>query len=146
MSPKPRPPHKSFALDAQSYCQDVDAPPLSGLSHFQFNVSDLDASVAWYIAALGVAELRGEPGRYVTLQSELGRFRVVLATGGPATSRGGFDHIALAVSDLNALVAWSEHLTAVGIDHEGVKPNIVGGHSLDLFDPDGNNIELVFEP
>jgi catechol 2,3-dioxygenase-like lactoylglutathione lyase family enzyme len=123
----------------------MDAPPLRGLSHFQFNVSDLDASVAWYTTALGVRVLRGEPGRYVTLQSELGHFRVVLAAGGQAGSGGALDHIAFAVSDLDALVAWSEHLAGLGIDHEGVVPNIVGGHSLDLFDPDGNNIELVYE-
>ncbi len=124
----------------------MEAPPLRGLSHFQFDVSDLDASIAWYTTALGLAALRGEPGRYATLQSDLGHFRVVLSAGGPATSRGALDHIAFAVSDLDALVAWSEHLTAVGIEHEGVVPNVVGGHSLDLFDPDGNNIELVFEP
>ena len=57
----------------------MDALPLEGLSHFQLQVSDLDASVAWYRRALGLAELRGEPGRYTTLQSTSGRFRVVLS-------------------------------------------------------------------
>lgn len=123
----------------------MDALPLKRLSHFQFDVSDLDASVAWYTTALGVRVLRGEPGRYTTLQAELGQFRIVLYAGGQAGSRGALDHIAFEVSDLDALVAWSEHLSAIGIDHEGVAPNIVGGHSLDLVDPDGNNIELVYE-
>jgi catechol-2,3-dioxygenase len=54
------------------------------------------------------------------------------------------DHIALAISDINALSAWCDHLTAIGISHEGIKPNIAG-QSVDLFDPDGNNIELVSE-
>ena len=45
----------------------------------------------------------------------------------------------------DALIAWGEHLTAIGIDHEDIVPDIVGGHPLDLFDPDGNNIELVYE-
>ena len=89
--------------------------------------------------------LRGEPERDTTVQSELGQFRVILTVGRRAGSRGALDHIAFAFSDLDVLVAWSEHLTTVGIDHEGVVPNIAGGHSLDLFDPDGNNIELVYE-
>jgi len=122
----------------------VDALPLEGLSHFQLHVSDLDASVAWYRRALGLAELRGEPGRYTTLQSTSGRFRVVLSAGRQDDARGPLDHIALAVSDLDALTAWCEHLTAIGIPHEGIKPNIAG-QSVDLFDPDGNNIELISE-
>jgi catechol-2,3-dioxygenase len=48
------------------------------------------------------------------------------------------------VSDIDALAAWCEHLTAIGIPHEGIKPNIAG-QSVDLFDPDGNNIELISE-
>ncbi len=122
------------------------APPIDGLSHFQLHVSDLDASVAWYTRALGLTELRGQPGRYVALQSATGRFRVVLSAGEEdrAGASGALDHIAFAISDVGALTAWCEHLTALGIPHDGIKPNIAG-HSVDLFDPDGNNIELVCE-
>ena len=122
----------------------MDAPPFEGLSHFQLRVSDLDASVDWYERALGLTELRGEPGRYIALQSPTGRFRVVLSAGGRAGATGALDHIAFAISGLDALTEWCEHLTSSGITHEGIKPNIVG-HSVDLFDPDGNNIELVSE-
>jgi len=124
----------------------MDAPPIEGLSHFQLYVSDLDASVAWYQRALGLTELRGQPGRYVALQSTTGQFRVVLSAGEDrrAGATGALDHIAFAISDIGALAAWCEHLTAIGIPHEGIKPNIAG-HSVDLFDPDGNNIELVSE-
>jgi catechol-2,3-dioxygenase len=122
----------------------MDAPPIDGLSHLQLNVSDLDASVAWYKQVLGLTELRSDPGRYVALRSVSGRFRVVLSAGGRAGTPGALDHLALAVSDLNALSAWCEHLTAIGIPHEGIKSNIAG-QSVDLFDPDGNNIELISE-
>jgi catechol-2,3-dioxygenase len=122
----------------------MDSLPIDGLSHFQLNVSDLDASVAWYKCALGLTELRGEPGRYIALHSPTGRFRVVLSSGGQAGTRGALDHIALAISDVGALGAWCEHLTAIGISHEGIKANIAG-QSVDLFDPDGNNIELISE-
>ena len=122
----------------------MDAPPIDGVSHFQLNVSDLDVSVAWYKRALGLTELRGEPGRYIALQSTTGRFRVVLSAGGRADTPGALDHIALAISDVGALSAWCEHLTTIGISHEGIKANIAG-QSVDLFDPDGNNIELISE-
>jgi catechol-2,3-dioxygenase len=122
----------------------MDAPPIDGLSHFQLNVSNLDASVAWYKAALGLTELRAEPGQYVALRSIRGRFRLVLSAGGRAGNPGALDHVALAISDIDALTAWCEHLTAIGIAHEGIKSNIAG-QSVDLFDPDGNNIELISE-
>jgi catechol 2,3-dioxygenase len=122
----------------------VDTLPIEGLSHVQLKVSDLDQSVAWYRRALGLTELRADPGRYVALQSTSRRFRLVLSSGGRAGESGALDHIAFAVSDLGALSQWCEHLTAIGIPHEGITANIVG-HSVDLFDPDGNNIELVSE-
>jgi glyoxylase I family protein len=138
-------PYRSTSRSASDKTSFVmDAPPIDGLSHFQLNVSDLDASVAWYKRALGLTELRGEPGRYIALQSTTGRFRVVLSAGGRAGTRGALDHIALAISDVGALNAWCEHLTAIGIPHEGIKANIAG-QSVDLFDPDGNNIELISE-
>ena len=122
----------------------MDAPPIEGVSHFQLNVSDLDASVDWYKRALGLTELRSDPGRYVALRSGTGRFRVVLSAGGVAGSSGALDHIALAIDDVDVLRAWCEHLTAIDIPHEGIKSNIAG-QSVDLFDPDGNNIELISE-
>lgn len=122
----------------------MEAPPIDRVSHVQLNVSDLDASVAWYKRVLGLAELRSEPGRYVALKSASGPFRLVLSAGGSAGAGGALDHIALAISDFNALSAWCEHLTAIGIPHEGIQENIAG-RSVDLFDPDGNNIELISE-
>lgn len=122
----------------------MEAPPIDRVSHFQLNVSDLEASVAWYKQVLGLTELRAEPGRYVALQSAGGRFRLVLSAGGSAGAHGALDHIALAISDVSALSAWCDHLTAIGVSHEGIKANIAG-QSVDLFDPDGNNIELISE-
>jgi catechol-2,3-dioxygenase len=122
----------------------MDAPPIERVSHFQLNVSDLAASVDWYKRALGLTELRADPGRYVALQAGSGRFRIVLSAGGRDGASGALDHIALAISDLGALTAWCEHLTTIGIPHDGIKENIAG-KSVDLFDPDGNNIELISE-
>jgi catechol 2,3-dioxygenase-like lactoylglutathione lyase family enzyme len=123
----------------------TEASPLIGLSHFALHIRDFDASVDWYTKALGLQEISREPGRFVGLRSASGQFRLALLPGGQAENRGALDHIAFLVSDIDALTAWSHHLTAIGITHDEIKPNPVGGHSMDLFDPDGNNIELVSE-
>jgi catechol-2,3-dioxygenase len=121
------------------------ASPVTGLSHLVLNVSDLDVSVPWYAGALGVEEFRREPtGRFVGMRSTTGHFRLALFAGGRPGDPGALNHIAFTVSDLDALTAWADHLAAIGIAHEGIKPNPLG-HSIDLFDPDGNNIELVSE-
>lgn len=121
----------------------TDTSLLTGVSHLVLKVSDLDASVAWYRDALGLEAFRREPTGLVGMRSASG-FQVGLFTGGQPNNSGALDHIAFTVSDLDALTAWADHLTAIGIAHEGIKPNPFG-HSIDLFDPDGNNIELVSE-
>lgn len=122
----------------------TETAPLTGLSHLVLNVSDIDASVAWYTNVLSLEEFRRDPGRFVGMRSAGGQFQVALFAGGQRGNRGALDHIAFAVTDLDALTSWVAHLSAIGIAHEGIKPNPLG-HSVDLFDPDGNNIELVSE-
>ena len=57
----------------------------------------------WYKRALGLTELRADPGHYVALHSTTGRFRLVLSAGGRPGTPGALDHIALAISDIGAL-------------------------------------------
>ena len=122
----------------------TDTSLLTGVSHLVLKVSDLDASVGWYRDALGLEEIRREPtGRYVGMRSASG-LQVGLFAGGQRDNSGALDHIAFTVSDLDTLIAWADHLDAMGIAHESIKPNPFG-HSIDLFDPDGNNLELVSE-
>jgi glyoxylase I family protein len=123
----------------------VETAPISGVSHFVLRVSDLDASVAWYANVLGLEETRRDPGNLVGLRSRSGQFRLALRAGGRPDNRGALDHVAFSVPDLDALTAWADHLTAIGIDHDGIKSNPAVGHTVDLFDPDGNNMELVTE-
>jgi catechol-2,3-dioxygenase len=123
--------------------------PITGLSHVQLLVSDVAASAQWYSAVLGLVPFADDPDiGYVALQHRGGRFVVVLTRAStPQEARteptgDGLDHLALAVPDGAALEAWADHLTVVGIDHDGVV--IEGGHpSLQLRDPDGIAIELV---
>jgi catechol 2,3-dioxygenase-like lactoylglutathione lyase family enzyme len=121
-----------------------DTSLVTGVSHFALRVSDLDASVAWYTDMLRLEEFIREPtGRFVGMRSASG-FEIALFTGGQPGNSGALDHIALAVTDLDALTSWVDHLTAIGVPHDGIKPN-PRGQSVDLFDPDGNNIELISE-
>ncbi len=120
--------------------------PITGLSHVQLLVSDVEASARWYRTALGLVPFADDPDiGYVALQHRAARVVVVL-TKAPG-SRGGspdevLDHLAFAVSDGDALGAWAEHLTSVGVHHAGVV--LENGHpSLQLRDPDGVAIELV---
>ena len=137
-------------LDAQrrpAYICGVAKPEtalVTGVSHLALKVSDLDASVTWYKDALSLEEFIREPsGRFVGLRSASG-FQIALFTGGQPHNSGALDHVAFAVGDLDTLTSWVDHLTTIGVAHEGIKPNPLG-HSVDLFDPDGNNIELVSE-
>jgi glyoxylase I family protein len=120
--------------------------PITGLSHVQLLVSDVEASARWYRTALGLVPFADDPDiGYVALQHRAAKVVVVL-TKGPG-SRGGppdevLDHLAFAVPDGDALGAWAEHLTSVGVHHAGVV--LENGHpSLQLRDPDGVAIELV---
>jgi catechol-2,3-dioxygenase len=72
------------------------------------------------------------------------QFRLVLSTGGRPDNRGALNHFALSVADSDALAAWVARLDAIGIAHEGIHASSVG-ETVDLFDPDGNNVELISE-
>ena len=125
-----------------------DPAPITGLSHLQLLVSDVGASAAWYRAALGMEGFVEDPSAgYVALRHRPSRVVVVLTTapgqdGSVVRDEGALDHVAFAVPDRDALQAWADHLTAVGITHGGIVAED-GRPSLQLLDPDGTAIELV---
>jgi glyoxylase I family protein len=120
-----------------------EAAPFSGLSHVQLLVSDVEASAAWYRAALGLEEFVSDLSiGYIALRHRPSKVVIVLTTGLPDGGRGPLDHLAFAVADGTTLAAWAEHLTAAGVDHEGIALED-GRPSLALRDPDGTAIELV---
>lgn len=134
------------------------ASPVTGLSHVQLCVSDVVASAEWYTAALGLEPYVADPEiGYVALRHRGARLVIVLTTqkraapsrvtAGPAgmnegAGAGSLDHLAFAVPDGGLLQAWADHLTGIGIDHNGVALEN-GNPSLQLRDPDGIAIELV---
>jgi glyoxylase I family protein len=122
----------------------MDHLALTGLSHVELHVSDLDASTAWYASVVDLTKLRSEPGKFSAMAPAGGGFRIVLTPGRPEDAHGELGHVALAVESLDALKMWADHLTEAGVPHHGIKENKVG-QSLDLFDPDGHQIELTYE-
>jgi glyoxylase I family protein len=135
-----------------------EGAPLTGLSHVQLLVTDVPASATWYSAALGLEPYAEDPAiGYIALRHRMSKLVVVLTpsptpgsggthdqAGAVSTGGGGafLDHLAFAVPDGDALRVWADHLTEIGIDHQGVVPEN-GNPSLQLRDPDGIAIELV---
>ena len=123
--------------------------PFTGLSHVQLLVSDVAASAEWYREALGLDGFVEDLSvGYVALRHGPSKVVVVLTARGrdgppdPEGDHGPLDHLAFAVPDGEMLEAWAEHLTAIGMAHDGVVLED-GRPSLQLVDPDGIAIELV---
>ncbi len=121
--------------------------PMTGLSHAQLLVSDVGTSAEWYAAALGLEPYAEDRDLgYVALRHRGAKVVFVLTTRPGATEPGadggGLDHLAFAVPDGDALHAWADHLTEIGIEHAGIALEN-GNPSLQLRDPDGIAIELV---
>jgi len=140
-------------IGGSTHCRSVaivtgdDAPhtgaPITGLSHVQLLVSDVRVSADWYRVVLGlepyVADL---DNGYVALRHRRAGLVVVLTSDPETHDSGRLDHLAFAVPDEHALRSWADHLTALGIEHAGVVPEL-DNPSLQLRDPDGTAIELV---
>ena len=132
-----------------SFVEPGHVAPITGLSHVQLVVSDVGASARWYSTVLGLGPLAEDPDLgYVALRHRDAKVVVVLTKGrGPRDQSRGpadevLDHLAFAVPDGDLLSSWAEHLSQVGIVHDGVIQE--NGHpSLQLRDPDGIAIELV---
>jgi glyoxylase I family protein len=123
---------------------------ITGVSHIEFLVSDLEASSTWYQQVVGLVQLqRVVPGRRsLELTPAAGGFRLGLTEKRPAEGQGMFRHLAIALESMDVLTAWIAHLDAIGVPHSPLKENPFrpGVFSIDVFDPDGHEIELIFEP
>jgi catechol-2,3-dioxygenase len=143
---------EEFSKNVTADGQPAPAAPITGLSHFQLLVSDVETSARWYRAALGLAPFAQDSRiGYVALRHRGAKIVVVL-TQGPAPKSGAdapsdehvqyLDHLAFAVPDGDALGAWADHLT--GDRRRSCRHRLENGRpSLQLRDPDGIAIELV---
>ena len=129
----------------------TSAPPITGIAHIEFSVSQLDRSVDWYCALLGAREVFRETNEKNQLSAvaiyEPGSRTVLAFTchnqQEPETftpQRIGLDHASFAVADDSALDAWANHLEAVGVRFTRNDEDYA--RSLNFRDPDGIALEV----
>jgi catechol 2,3-dioxygenase-like lactoylglutathione lyase family enzyme len=127
-----------------------DPPPLVGIHHIKFAVSDLERSLHFYESLLGgkripeadhrrtndgslYAYILEVPGLTCPLELELN----------PAQAKKHrlFEALAIAVKDRQALRAWENFLAAKNIRHSPILPG-VQGWLIVVEDPDQNRVGL----
>ena len=121
---------------------------ITGVSHIEFHVTDLDASIAWYSRVVSLTPVKEGPGRRAQLAPQSDAFKLGLSETDPADLHSQYGHLAIALESMDVLRAWVEHLDAIGVSHTPIKENPYrpGVFSIDVFDPDRHEIELIFEP
>jgi len=117
----------------------ADRPPLVGVSHIAFHVSDVAKARAFYGGLLGYAEEgKAAPGPRVRFRINARQY-VEIVPGLVPGSDDRLDHVAFETTDLEALRAY--------LDEKGLKPRapaIEAGHrGLLVIDPDGHSVEFV---
>jgi catechol-2,3-dioxygenase len=129
-------------------------PSITGISHVDLSVTDLDASDAWYRELLGAVPLFGGRNddrayevRYIVEPNSL----VIIgleqhdANDGSTFSerRVGLDHLAFNVESRAELDAWLGRLDELGISHSGITEQDAWD-VLVFRDPDNIQLELFF--
>jgi glyoxylase I family protein len=129
---------------------------IAGWAHVTLSVRDHDVSVRWYCDVLGfepiASEVTDQWKRTLCQHPDAGIVLVLhqnLANGGDAFDERctGLDHLAFAVSDYDALVAWEQQLDRLGVSCTPIKdapPR--GGKVLHFRDPDHIPLELFWRP
>ncbi|OKH82187.1 glyoxalase [Mycobacterium sp. SWH-M3] len=130
-----------------------------GVHHLSLTVTDLEASVAWYQRVFRTERLdvkiphygREETGYSVLLPEPRSGLIFGLHTntgnrGEPFDeARTGLDHVSFSVSSRDDLVAWTEWLDSLGIDHTGVvdETDPIVYSTVVFRDPDNIQLELI---
>ncbi len=119
--------------------------------HVNLSVSDLERSTHWYQELFGLSELARLEADDASWPKVILRHPAGLLIGltehrrndaAPfAEWRSGFDHIALAVTDLDELEAWAARLDGEGIARSAIKTTPLGS-LITIWDPDNIQLEL----
>ena len=134
----------------------TQAPTITGLSHIDLTVTDLDRSERWYAELLGLQRVldgRNDDhrfaSRYLLHPGSLLIIGLVAHDARPGLEPGvrfdehriGLDHLSLNVASAEELRAWQQRLAERDIDHSP----IVEADLWDVLvfrDPDGIQLEL----
>ena len=117
---------------------------IRGLAHTCFTVKDLDASIDFYVARLGLKHafdfINDRNERFGVYLHVGGRAFIELFTGShEGDGKGSYRHLCLEVDDLEATAA---ELTRRGVEVGPIKMGSDQSWQAWLADPDGNRIEL----
>jgi catechol 2,3-dioxygenase-like lactoylglutathione lyase family enzyme len=105
-----------------------------------YRVRDLDAARDFYVGVLGFTEtFRDEEGRWATL--DRGPTQIALTEGDPDPGEEG----AIAAIDVEDVMAERERLESEHVEVGTVLELHGAVRLLDVFDPDGNRIQLTEE-
>ena len=129
-------------------------PSITGISHVDLSVSDLEASDAWYRELFGAVPLFGGrsdsnrlDARYIMEPNSgvvIGLEQHDENPGTPFDERGvGLDHLAFNVASRDELDAWLTRLDELGIGHSGITEE-EPWDVLVFRDPDNIQLEFFF--
>lgn len=121
-------------------------PSLQGLSHLGLSVIDLPAATRFWVDVLGFDVIVESPTFCLLLHRQA---RVALGisnhdatvTGTFSETNVGLGHVALAVSNVEALAEWGQRLDEIGIPHSEITTSEFG-QQINLRGPDDFPIEL----
>jgi catechol 2,3-dioxygenase-like lactoylglutathione lyase family enzyme len=127
-------------------------PSITGYTHAELSVSNLDRSVDWYRELFQAREIFREPNVpedivAVALLEPVSKMVIAFTqhlhpvAGNHTPKRPGIDHLSFGVAERSELDAWRVRLDELGVDHDGVKDN---GRSawITFRDPDGIGLEF----
>lgn len=135
---------------------------ITGVHHLSLTVTDLEASIAWYQRVFRTQRLdlqiphygREETGFSVLLPEPRSGLIFGLhrntGNGGEAfdEARTGLDHVSFGVADRAELVAWTQWLDELGIEHTGVvdETEPIAYSTVVFRDPDNIQLEFIAMP
>jgi glyoxylase I family protein len=129
-------------------------PEISGVSHIDLTVTDLDRSLAFYTDVLGFNEVVREDGddHAMVVMAHQGLVNMVClnrhGSGGQPRfdeMRIGLDHLSFLVPSRAALEEWERHLDEHGVTYTPIAEAPYGS-VLVFRDPDNIQLELLSNP
>ena len=129
-------------------------PELTGPSHIDLTVTDVEQSARWWEQVMGFSRMGStEQSTFRTCSLiHTSRFTVTVVSHDATEAepfdetRVGLDHLSFDVADRPMLDAWVAHFDALGVPHSGVIEAHFGD-TVVFRDPDGFQLELfTFNP
>ena len=136
----------------------ADQPTITGIHHFSPTVRDVEASAEWYQKVFGLDRV---PVTFPHYEREETGYAVLLVDPNSGLAIGlhenkgnqgeqfdecrtGLDHIGFNVSDRAEMEQWAEHLSAIGVEHSGIRDlkEPMPFSTLVFRDPDNIQLEL----